>query len=216
MRRLFIIAALAGVVALAVLSATAQPGPGRNGGQHSQRRGRRTPRWTRNFEERLEEDIQWLRDNGLEEYADRLVQLRQPPGTPEKRQALIDAARKVRTLRFLHEARPKQAQGAIEALRLELSIERLAEQWRAADRAGDTVQRRQIGLKLRPALEKQFDARLQSTRAVITAITKRLEKHQRNLKDQEQFRGRLIDERFKQLTRPGPSPEPAAGAAEEN
>ena len=215
MRRLFIVAALAGVVGLTVLSATAQPGPGRNGDEHNQRRGRRAPRWSRNFEERLEEDIQWLRDNSLEEYADKLVQLRQPPGTPEKRQALMDAARKVRQLRFLHEARPKQAQGAIEGLRLELSIERLSQQWREADRAGDTVQRKQIGLKLRPALEKQFDARLQSTRAVIAAITKRLEQHQGNLKDQEQFRGRLIDERFKELTRPGPSPEPAAGAAQE-
>ena len=210
MRRLFIIVALAGVVALTVLSATGQPGPARDDGEHAEQRGRRVPRWTRNFEERLEEHTQWLRDNGLEEYADKIAQLRQPPPTPEKQQALIDAVRKVRQLRFLHKEQPTQAKGAIEALRLELSIQRLSEQWRDADRADDTVQRRRIGQQLRQSLEKQFDVRLQSMRAVIEAIKSRLDRHQEDFQKQEKRRDLLIDERFRELTRPGPSPEPAA------
>jgi len=210
MKRLFIIVALAGVVGLTVLSATGQSGPARNGGQRPERRSRRFPRWTRNFEERLEEHIQWLRDNGLEEYADKVAQLRQPPPTPEKQQALIDAVRKVRQLRFLHKERPGQAKGAIEALRLELSIEQLSQQWCDANRTGDTVQRRRIGQQLRKSLEKQFDVRLQSMRAVIEAIKSRLDSHQKEFKKQEKRRDLLIDERFRELTRPGPSPEPAA------
>ena len=144
MRRLFIVAVLTGVVALTVLSATGQPGRGPEDGRHAQRRGRRRPRWTRDFEERLDEDLQWLRDNGLEKYADKLAQLRQGPSSPEKRKALFDAVRKVRQLQFLHEARPKKAQGAIQALQLELKIEELVDQWQEAKRTNNKVQRSQI------------------------------------------------------------------------
>jgi len=211
MRRLFIVAVLTGVVALTVLSATGQPGRGPEDGRHAQRRGRRRPRWTRDFEERLDEDLQWLRDNGLEKYADKLAQLRQGPSSPEKRKALFDAVRKVRQLQFLHEARPKKAQGAIQALQLELKIAELVDQWQEAKRTNNKVRRGQIGLQLRKALEKQFDFRLESARAVIEAIKRRLEKHQEEFKKQDQRRDLLIDERFRNLTQPGPTQERAAG-----
>ncbi|NIA22179.1 MAG: hypothetical protein GWP05_09505 [Anaerolineaceae bacterium] len=213
MRRLFIIATLAGVVALTVLSATGQPGPGPQDSRHAQRRSRMGPRWFRDFEERLDEDLQWLRDNGLEKYADKLAQLRQRPHTPQKRRALIEAIRKVRQLRILHDARPKQARWAIEALRLEPEIERLTDEWLKADRAGDKVQRRQIGQQLRKTLEKQFDARLESQRALIEIIKARLEKHQKDFKKLAQRRDLLIDERFRNLTQPGPTRERAADEA---
>jgi DNA mismatch repair ATPase MutS len=161
----------------------------------------------RDFEQRLDEDIAWLREKGLDDYADGIQQLREPPSTPEKLMQLGKTVGRLRQVRFLVEQQPEQGAKALQAMQLESRIARLSQQWQAAEKAGDAQARREAGAELRKLLEQQFDARLESTRALIESIKRRLEHHQAELKQQEQLRDRLIDSRFQELTEGGPSQE---------
>lgn len=209
MRRVFIAGCASAVVALTVLGAMGQPDsrPGDEADRTARPRERREPRWARDWEQRLDEDIAWLREKGLDDYADRIAELRTQQSSPEKRGELFKAVGKVRQVRFLIDRQPEQGAKALKAMQLESRISRLAQQWQAADKAGDDEARRQAGVELRKLLEQQFDARLEFTRALIEDIKRRLEEHQAELKQQEQLRARLIDTRFQELTQGGPTKE---------
>jgi len=210
MRHLLMAGCALAVVALTVLGAMGQAGPrpGDEAVRADRPRERREPRWARDWEQRLDDDIAWLREKGLDDYADKIAQLRaQQESSAEKRGELFKAIGRVRQVRFLIDRQPEQGAKALQAMQLESRIARLAQQWKAADKAGDDEARRQAGIELRKLLEQQFDARLEFTRALIEDIKRRLEEHQAELKQQEQLRARLIDTRFQELTQGGPTKE---------
>ena len=142
--------------------------------------------------------------NGLERFAGEMDKLSQA-GDQDKRLSLWRLHRRVEQLRNLTAERPQDAKRAIGEVQSEFSVVDLAKQYRAAAEA----ERAELGPKLKDALQKQFDLRLETQRAIAAGIEQRLKTLRQQLKDQESFRERLIDQRFQDLINPDrPAPEP--------
>jgi hypothetical protein len=212
MRRLFILPALLVVTALAVWTANAQPQSDQKVGPPGPPHGAGTARSTGpggprvlgpRFEEQLDRDIAWLREKGLNRYADELTKLRNSED-PEKRMPLWRAHRRIDQLIDWSKNRPEETKRAIEEIKLDAAVVDQAKECRQAE----GTKRQELSAKLRQLAEKQFDARLQTQRAMIDSIEQRLKQLRDNLAKQEHMRDLLIDQRCKDLTDPSrPTPE---------
>jgi lipopolysaccharide export LptBFGC system permease protein LptF len=208
--KLLIAMASLAVVALAVWSVAAQPS-GESAansarvlepGQRSVPPGAR--RMAEHFEEQIKADTDWLRQNGLGRFADEMEKLSQA-GDQDKRLNLWRLHRRVEQLRNLTADRPQDAKRAIDEVQAEFSVVDLAKQYRSAAEAD----RKDLGPKLKDALQKQFDLRLETQRAMAKAIEERLKKLHQQLKEQETLRDKLLDQRYQDLINPDrPAPEP--------
>lgn len=217
MRKLFIVATVVAVGAVCVWTVGAQQRPGEPREGREGRTGSGRPpmmqRLAEHFDKQIETDIQWLKDHGLERHAAELEKMRDS-NDGEKRAALWQEHRRVQQWMDLLRERPDEGKRAIEGVRLEYEVRDLAVEFRDAEGA----RRQELGTQLRAKLQKQFDIRLETQRAMIKSIEGRLEKLKASLKEQETLRDKMIDQRFQDLTQPnGPSPEPGPvpGAAED-
>jgi lipopolysaccharide export LptBFGC system permease protein LptF len=161
-------------------------------------------RMAEHFEEQIKADTDWLRQNGLGRFADEMDKLSQA-GEQDKRVSLWRLHRRVEQLRNLTADRPQDAKRAIDEVQAEFDVVDLAKQYRSATEAD----RKNLEPKLKDALQKQFDLRLETQRAMAKAIEERLKKLHQQLKDQETLRDKLLDQRYQDLINPErPAPEP--------
>ncbi len=210
MNKVLIAVAALALVALAVWNVAASPaGESSAFAPRSPEAGQRTPppgarRLAEHFEEQIKADTEWLRQNGLARFADEMDKLSQA-GDQDKRLSLWRLHRRVEQLRNLTAERPQDAKRAIEEVQAEFGVVDLAKQYRSAAEAD----RKDLGPKLKDALQKQFDLRLETQRAMAKAIEERLKKLHQQLKEQETLREKLLDQRYQDLINPDrPAPEP--------
>ena len=151
----------------------------------------------------FEGDIAWLRlrENGLDEMADRMVEIRDSEA-PARRMVLWRIHRRIEQWRRL---KGDDAKRAIESARLAFEVVRLARQYREAPQDG----RGALAANLRDALSREFLARQAAQTAVMDAIQERLESTRRNVQKQRELKRQLIHRRFAELTDPShPAGEP--------
>jgi len=161
-------------------------------------------RMAEHFAEQIKADTDWLRQNGLGRFADEMDKLSQA-SEQDKRLSLWRLHHRVEQLRNLTAERPQDAKRAVDEVQAEFSVVDLAKQYRSASEA----ERKDLGPKLKDALQKQFDLRLETQRAMVKAIEERLKKLHQQLKDQETLHDKLIDQRYQDLINPDrPAPEP--------
>jgi hypothetical protein len=214
MNKLLIAAASVALVAVTVWSVAAQPSgdfsgvsarapePGRPGSERLPPPG--TRRMAEHFEEQIKGDTAWLRQNGLGRFADEMDKLSQAP-EQDKRVSLWRLHRRVEQLHNLTAERPQDAKRAIDEVKSEFSVVDLANQYRGAAEAD----RKDLGAKLKAALQIQFDLRLETHRAIANALEQRLKTLRKQIKDEETLREQLTDQRFQDLINPDrPAPEP--------
>ena len=190
---------------LVATSASAQPAggerPGRAPGGEQVPPRRDGQDLAERLDKFLDDDLRWLRDNGLGEFADRVSEIRRTE-RPGKYVMLWHIHRRVEQLRRL---RGEDARLAVEEIRLGFDVFRLALAYRAAPED----QKPAFKDKLREVLQKQFDARLATQRAVMEGIRKRLEQVRDTLQKQSELRGYLVEQRLKTLGDASvPLPEP--------
>jgi hypothetical protein len=153
--------------------------------------------WGQDFEGQLAQDLAWLRERGLERYADRLEEARKSE-EPGSRFMVMSAQVRIRHLRRLWQEKPEEAQNSLEELRLGLKIHDLA----SAARQADGPERHRLVQQLRQALDGQFEARLAAQRALIDAMERRLEQLRQDIRRQEELRARIVEQRQRDLLDP--------------
>jgi len=154
------------------------------------------------FDKELDRDIQWLREQGLDEYAKRMEELRRS-NSPADHLLLWRIHRRLDQRRRLP---PETLKQAVEEIRLEFRITALAAQYRGAtpDLQPALLER------IRVDVTRQFDLRLDVQRVIIANIKRRLDQIRQGLQRQKEIREELIDRRVRTLTDPAiPLPEPA-------
>jgi len=156
------------------------------------RPGRRGRGWAAYLDRHIERDLQWLREHGLDEYADRVVAERDGP-SPARHVLLWQIHRRIQGLRRLG---GKDAERAIEQIKLEFATARLARRFREAS----GQEKADLARQLRQSIGRLFDLRLEVQRAMTAAVRRRLKAIQEQLDKHEQLRDELIEQRFTQLT----------------
>lgn len=160
--------------------------------------GQKSAEW---FDKQYDEDVRWLRERGLDDFAGRAEEVRQSD-TPTKRLLMWGIHRHVQQVRRLS---GEDLDRAIEGIKLPFEIVRLATTLRDAQ----SDQRDPVAEKLREALRREFQARLDTQQAVARHIQRRLDQVRDNLVKQEKFRQLLIERRVQALLDPTvPIPEP--------
>ncbi len=190
--------------------------PGSRGGDRdTSRSGRQRPedgrrvspgrRWAQEFERQFADDLAWLRERGLERYADRIEEARKADEAGN-RVMLLTAHVRIRQLRRLWQERPEEAQRAVEELRLGLQIRDLA----AAAREAEGAEQDRLKAELQQALARQFEARLAAQRSLVSAMERRLDKLREEIRRQEEVKAKIIEQRQQNLLDPEKSlPEPS-------
>lgn len=185
-------------------------GPGgQRGDARGPRLGRdRMERMRAHLNKRVDSDLAWLREHDLKKFADRMAAIRDGDN-PMKRILLWRVHRRIEGWRRL---RSEDGTRAIENVRLEFATAALAKEARAA---GEN-DRPRLEAKLRDAIKRQVDLRIEVQQAMAEGIKKRLDDFRDELQKQRQLRGDLVAQRFKQLADPNePLPDPVLAALPE-
>lgn len=205
MRRFLSLVAMA--TALAACGAAARAQPNEEDREHRGAfRGRgpmqlRIQQRSARLDKQIEEDVTWLRGNGLDEYADRVNRLSEGD-SPGKRVMLWRIHRLIQTLQQL---RGDDARRAVENIRLDFDTARLARQVRAAQ--GDEQTR--LRETLRGVIARHIELRIELQQAMIDADTKRFNEFHERLRKEASLERDLIEQRLLSLTNPEtPLPDP--------
>ena len=184
----------------AVADNSAEPTPGDAGdagddhdGRRGKEPGRNQPparRWAQEFESQYAQDLAWLRQRGLEKYADRLEAARKSDEAGN-RMMVFSAHIRIRQLRRLWQERPEEAQRAVDEMRLGLHILDLAAEARKADGA----EKQRLTQELEQALNRQFEARLAAQRSLLAAMERRLEELRQDISRQEELKSQIVQQR---------------------
>jgi hypothetical protein len=146
------------------------------------------------FRRKMNEDIEWLREKGLDPLADRAEQLLASEERGD-RLLLWQVHRRVQQIQRLPESSQKKA---IENERLRFEVHDLARQYRAAEED----QRDPIGEKLHQALEKQFDLRQESLKAIAEGLRQRFKTVDEKFGQSREHREELIDRLLEEMLDP--------------
>ena len=165
-------------------------------------------RWAERADKLIDDDLAWLRQRGLDPYADKVAELRQTDA-PGQRVMLWRIHRWIQGLRRLPE---EDARRAVDELLLELTTVNLAKEVRAAE----GQHKAELETELREGLRRQFDLKIDVQQAMMKASKKRLDQIREQLQKHAALEDDLIDRRFDRLTdAKEPLPDPLLEAVPE-
>lgn len=174
----------------------------------------RLQRWLAHFNRQLDDDVRWLREQGLEAYADRVAELLKDHER-EDRPLLWQVHRRVEELKRL-EGRNRER--AVTEIRLDYEAADLSAKLR--DETLDAQQRERLRKELRRTLEKQLRHRIGTQEAIARSIRRRMDKMAQDLSNEEVLRDEIVRQRFQMLADPErPLPDPllhVAGISEDD